>query len=103
MIRAYGTAVSEAIALVGIVERRPLHIQSLTTPHTESGRIEPALRASVFPLREVAYNAREVEFTVTLEPAAIAPFASFLAELTTGRAAPVDQGTETVEVRVTGD
>ena len=103
LIRAYGTVVSETIGIVGIVERRPLHIQSFNAPHAGSGRIEHALRASVYPLREVAYNASGAEFTVNLEPAAIAPFASFLAELTMGQAAPVDQGTETVEVPVSAE
>jgi uncharacterized YigZ family protein len=103
LIRAYGTAVSEAIAVAGIVERRPLLIESFTVSHAESGRIEHALRASVFPLRDVAYNASDVEFIVSLEPAAVTSFASFLAELTMGQAALIDRGTETVEVLVSGD
>jgi len=100
LIRAYGSAVSEAIDAVGIVERRPFHIVAVDVPHAEAGRFEHALRASVYALQEVAYNASEVTFTLRLAPADLDPCAAWLAETTAGQAVMVELGVEFAEVAI---
>ena len=97
LIRAYGTAVSEALDAVGVVERRPLSVQTLMANYDEAGRIENAIRASDFPLDDVAYD-NEVTFTLVMEPAQIDPFRHWLGELTNGAVIPEDAGTRFQEI-----
>ncbi len=98
LIRAYGSAVSTAIAVAGIVERRPLHVIDVAIGHGDSGRFENALRSSAFTLTGVTYNAGDVRYTVRVEPAQRDPFQRWVAETTSGRAKPRETGVEFVEI-----
>lgn len=97
LIRAYGQAVSTAIDAIGVVERKPLAVQTITAPYDDAGRIENAIRASDYPLTEVCYG-QEVGFELVLEPDQVDPFTRWLAELTNGAIAPEDAGVRYVEV-----
>lgn len=98
LIRAYGAAVSAAVDAAGIVERRPLHVFNVAIAHTDSGRVEHALRSSGFALASVTYNADDVVFTVRLEPEQREPYLRWLAETSSGRAEPHESGVEYVDV-----
>lgn len=97
LIRAYGQSVSAAIDDIGVVERKPLAVQTLVASYDDAGRIENAIRASDFPLTDVAYSDR-VTFELVLEPEEVERLAHWVAELTNGAIAPMDGGTRFVEV-----
>lgn len=100
LIRAYGSAVSMAADAAGVVERRPRHVIEVAIDHTESGRVEHALRSSGFVLTEVTYNADDVTFTVNVEPEQRKPFQKWIAETSSGRAEPHETGVVFVDVIV---
>lgn len=97
LIRAYGGAVSGAIDTIGVVERKPLAVQIIQASYEDAGRIENAIRASDFPLSDVAYG-MDVTFELVMEPGQIEPFARWIGELTNGALTPMDGGTRFVEV-----
>jgi uncharacterized YigZ family protein len=97
LIRAYGTAVSGAIDVIGVVERKPLAVQSLVANYEDAGRIENAIRASAFPLTDVAYG-NEVTFELVMDPEQVAMFHHWIGELTNGNILPEDAGVRYVEV-----
>jgi putative IMPACT (imprinted ancient) family translation regulator len=97
LIRAYGTAVSGAIDAIGVVERKPLAVQSLVASYDDAGRIENAIRASDFPLTDVAYG-NEVTFELVMEPKQVASFQHWIGELTNGDILPADAGVRYVDV-----
>ncbi len=100
LIRAYGQAVSEAVDLAGIVERRPLDILTIRATYDDAGRIEHALRNSPHPPTGVDYGA-DVVFTVHLDPPDIPPFRAWLAELTGGATTADVTGRDIVEAPIT--
>jgi uncharacterized YigZ family protein len=97
LIRAYGQSVSRAIDEIGVVERKPLAVQTLVASYDDAGRIENAIRASDFPLADVAYGT-EVTFELVLELDQVHPFANWVAELTNGAIAPKDGGVLHVDI-----
>jgi uncharacterized YigZ family protein len=97
LIRAYGTAVSGAIDAIGVVERKPLAVQSLVATYDDAGRIENAIRASDYPLTDVLYG-NEVTFELVMEPAQVEPFHHWIGELTNGDIVPKDAGVRFEEV-----
>lgn len=101
--RAYGGVVSAAIDRVGVVERRILHVIAVSASHAESGGIEHALRSAGYPVRDVAYNAADVTFTLHLEPDQRRPFGNLVAEQSAGRAEVRDTGQISVEVGLRTD
>jgi uncharacterized YigZ family protein len=101
LIRAYGGAVSDAVDAAGVVERRPLARVLVEADYTEAGRLENALRASVFPLAEVSHGAM-VTFEVPLDDADVPGFERWLAETTNGRCEALVAGHTEIEVLVPG-
>ena len=97
LIRAYGGAVSSAIDGIGVVERKPLAVQTLVASYDDAGRIENAIRASEYPLTDVAYGT-EVTFELVMEPEQVNEFGHWIGELTNGAISPQDGGTRYVEV-----
>lgn len=100
LIRAYGTAVSGAVDAIGIVDRKPLSVQTLVANYDDAGRIENAIRASDFPLTDVAYG-NEVTFELVMEPGQIARFQHWIGELTNGAIISKDAGVRFKEVPTT--
>lgn len=97
LIRAYGGAVSAAIDTIGVVERKPLAVQTLVASYDDAGRVENAIRASDYELTDVAYGT-EVTFELVMEPDEVGGFAHWIGELTNGTITPSDGGTRFVEV-----
>lgn len=97
LIRAYGGSVSGAIDEIGVVERKPLAIQTLVASYDDAGRIENAIRASDYPLTDVAYTT-DVTFELVMEPEQVEPFHHWIGELTNGAIIPADAGERFVEV-----
>ncbi|HWV25036.1 MAG TPA: YigZ family protein [Thermomicrobiales bacterium] len=100
LIRAYGGAVSSAIDEIGVVERTPLQVLTLTASYDDAGRIEHAIRASDYPLENVGYTT-DVTFELVMSPQRVAGFRHWIGELTNGAIDPVDAGTRFVEVPTT--
>jgi uncharacterized YigZ family protein len=97
LIRAYGGAVSAAIDEIGVVERKPLSVLTLVASYDDAGRIENAIRATDYPLNDVAYTT-DVTFELVMEPERVDGFTHWISELTNGAITPEDAGTRYVEV-----
>jgi uncharacterized YigZ family protein len=97
LIRAYGGSVSAAIDAIGVVERKPLSVQSVVASYDDAGRIENAIRASDFPLTDVAY-ASDVTFELVMQPEEVDRFAHWIGELTNGTIVPAVGGIRYVEI-----
>ena len=99
LIRAYGQAVSEAIAAVGIVERRPLDVVTIRVGYDDAGRVERFLRGSPHPPAAIDYGA-EVSFVVHLAPEDVPGFRAWIADISAGALTAEATGTTVVEVPV---
>lgn len=99
LIRAYGQSVSDAVEAAGIVERRPLAQVLVEADYMEAGKLENALRASVYPLAGVFHGAM-VTFEIPLDDADVPGFEQWLAETTNGRCEAVIAGHTEIEVPV---
>jgi uncharacterized YigZ family protein len=85
LIRAYGHSVSAAIDDIGVVERQPLAILTVTSDYTTAGPLENALRSSPYSILDTEYGSG-VTFTFHLEPEDRDAFDVWLAERTSGHA-----------------
>ncbi len=103
LIRAYGSAVSETVQLVGIVERQTLKNVSIRIGHDDAGRFEHSLRGSGFALGDVAYDGAGVTFSLAMDPAIVPGFAAWAADHSSGRGAVVIDGDTFVDVPVQDD
>ena len=97
LVRAYGQAVSNVIDEVGIVERVPLTVVAVESPHDDAGRLENLLRHSSWRVSDIDYGA-QVTFELPLGAAEIDPFRAWLSETTSGRCEAIEIGEECVEV-----
>ncbi|WP_344329660.1 YigZ family protein [Kitasatospora putterlickiae] len=100
LVRAYGSAVSEALDEVGLLERRPVALLAVTADHTRAGRVENDLRAAGFTVSDLAYEASGVRIEVGVPEPEVAAFHAWLAEATGGTAVAVAAGRTYVEVPV---
>jgi uncharacterized YigZ family protein len=98
LIRAYGGVVSETVRLIGIVQRRMLHIVNVDVNHMLAGKLHNALSSSAFPEAMVTYTAEGARFELHLDDAKLDAFATWLAEMTNGAAQPVIHGQTSVDV-----
>jgi uncharacterized YigZ family protein len=97
LIRAYGSAVSEALDAVGVVELRPVALLEVVADHGIAGRLENDLRAAGHTVRGVRYE-RRVTIEVGVEESRVGAFTAWLAEATAGAAAAAKVGAVFVEV-----
>ncbi|MFE2110712.1 YigZ family protein [Kitasatospora sp. NPDC059463] len=100
LVRAYGSAVSEALDEVGLLERRPVALLAVTADHTRAGRVENDLRAAGYTVSDLAYEAAGVRIEVGVPEPEVAAFHTWLAEATGGASAAVAAGRTYVEVPV---
>lgn len=100
LIRAYGSAVAEALDAVGVVEHRPVALVAVTADHVSAGRLENDLRAAGHVVRDVRYSAEGVEFEVGVPEEDAGAFLAWVAEATAGAARASVGGRDFVEVRV---
>lgn len=85
LIRAYGQAVSDALDVVGIVERRELAPLAIIAEFEDAGRLENSLRADGREPDDVEY-AERVTIRLTIDPADVPGIEASIAEQTSGRA-----------------
>ncbi|MFD0263211.1 YigZ family protein [Kitasatospora indigofera] len=100
LVRAYGSAVSEAVDEIGLVEWRPVALLAVTAGHTRAGRVENDLRAAGYEVSDLAYRADGVRIEVGVPEPEVPAFHAWLAEATAGTAVAVDAGRTFVEVPV---
>ncbi|GAA4998918.1 YigZ family protein [Kitasatospora paranensis] len=100
LVRAYGSAVSEALDTVGLLERRPVALFSVPADHVRAGRLENDLRAAGYEVRDLAYEATGVRIEVGIPEAGVTEFHAWLAEATGGAVEAVPAGWSHREVPV---
>lgn len=106
LVRAYGTAASEALDRAVVVERRSLRQVRISAPHAQAGRIDNALRGWIERhsgvLGDVRYE-HSAEFEVWVPAAEEQSLSAAIAELTGGGIVPEVRGRERiVQVRPGG-
>ncbi|GAA2113508.1 YigZ family protein [Kitasatospora saccharophila] len=100
LVRAYGAVVSEALDGLGLLERRPVALLSVTVDHTRAGRLENDLRAAGYAVAGLEYLADGVRIEVGVPEPETARFHTWLAEATGGSAGARPAGRTFVEVEV---
>ncbi|MFD9126682.1 YigZ family protein [Kitasatospora sp. NPDC059571] len=100
LVRAYGSAVSEALDEVGLLERRPVALFSVSADHVRAGRLENDLRAAGYEVRDLAYGATGVRIDVGVPEADVTGFHDWLAEATGGTSEAVAAGWSHREIPV---
>lgn len=100
LVRAYGRAVSAAIARIGIVERQPRHRLDVSIGYDDVGRIEHAIRTSAYGLTDVAYGDRSATLTLRVETSLVAIVKNWIAEITNGAANVIESDVIWVDVPV---
>ncbi|GAA4849382.1 YigZ family protein [Kitasatospora terrestris] len=100
LVRAYGSAVSEALDEVGLLERRPVSLLAVAVDHTRAGRLENDLRAAGFAVNALTYEPDGVRVEVGVPEPEVTAFHTWLAEATGGAAQAVAAGRTFVEVPV---
>ena len=85
LIRAYGSAVSGALAEIGLVEKVKMREVHVTVPYPLSGRIENELRESDFLLQDILYT-EAVTFVCLVKMNEQAVFEERFTELSNGQA-----------------
>jgi uncharacterized YigZ family protein len=84
LIRAYGSATSEGINFVGIVERKLMRVMSVKVDYTWVGKIENELRSSEYQVKDTHYT-DVVEFEIYVEEGQTDLFVGWITELTNGK------------------
>lgn len=97
LVRAYSSAVSEALDLATIVDRRMLASVTVTVEHADAGRYDNLLREWARTrgavLGDPAYRAK-AEFEVWVAPAELPALSAELATASSGTVEPVVTGAE---------
>jgi len=99
LIRAYGRAVSEAVDVAGIVERRPLALVVVDADYAEAGRLEHALHTGGYQIGSVTHDAL-VSFELPMSDTELPAFEAWLAETTNGHSRARIAGHTHVEVPI---
>ncbi|WP_088104287.1 YigZ family protein [Halalkalibacter urbisdiaboli] len=85
LIRAYGSAVSEGLNEVGIVERRLMQVVHTEVDYHWLGKLENELRQSPYILKEISYL-EQVDVQTYVEVAQVDAFSEWMTNLTNGQA-----------------
>lgn len=86
LVRAYGNAVSAALAQAGTVRRQRLELYTVAVEHAAAGKLEHELRQSEYLVRAVQYGAH-ARLTVGVPAGERDRFETWIAERTAGSAA----------------
>ncbi|MFD1031235.1 YigZ family protein [Metaplanococcus flavidus] len=84
LIRAYGTAASEALAAAGIVERRLHSLVKVSMDYSWLGKVENEVRQSEYPLKDIEYT-ESVNLYVYVPVQKEELFSIWLQEMTNGQ------------------
>ncbi|GAB2757887.1 YigZ family protein [Salinifilum aidingensis] len=90
LIRAYGGAVSEALEVVGTVQRRPVRVVFVTADYATAGKLDNELHSAGHHVAGVEYGDR-ARFHVHVPEESVDELRSWLGEVTAG-AAEVELG-----------
>lgn len=92
LIRAYGRATSEGIAVTGTVERKLHDLMKVTIDYTWLGKVENEVRQSDYPLKEITYT-EGVSLFLYVPIEKKTEFTTWMTELTSGQSktSSVDQ------------
>lgn len=105
LVRAYSSAVSEALDVARLLSRVELREAVIDVDHADAGRVDNALRdwadAHGATLGEVAYGA-VASFTVWVPPASADQLVADVAALSAGSLVPVLGGVRVVDVALPG-
>lgn len=85
LIRAYGSATSEGLNAVGIVERKLMQIFHTTVDYHWLGKVENELRQSNYAIKDILYL-EQVEVQTYVTSGEEAAFISYMTNLTNGQA-----------------
>lgn len=85
LVRAYGTSVSLALGEVGLVERRPARLVSISVAHALAGRLDNDLRVAHYRPIDVRYG-QLAEFDVAVPEGQVDDFRQWVADATGGGA-----------------
>lgn len=97
LIRAYGSAVSEAIQVSGIVERVNHLRFTVTIAYHLLGKIENSLRSSVYILDEIRYT-DNVELSIDVRAENKEEFIDWMTSLTSAQATCVEEFEHFIEI-----
>jgi uncharacterized YigZ family protein len=84
LIRAYGSATSEGINHVGMIERKLMRVMSVKVDYTWVGKIENELRSSEYQVKDTHYT-DIVEFEIYVEEGRTESFSKWIVEMTNGK------------------
>lgn len=96
LIRAYGGTVSEGLDAIGIVERLPMQLLTLTVDYGWIGKVENELRQSTYLLDDIVY-ADTVTFHVSVPIEETETALAWLVDLTNGQGVLATQGERIIE------
>lgn len=99
LIRAYGSATSEGINSVGMVERKLMRIISVTVDYTWVGKIENELRNSTYQVKNINYT-ENVEFKIYVEEGQTKDFAEWITDITNNQFKLKELATEYLETEI---
>lgn len=86
LIRAYGSAVSEGLNAIGVVERKRMQVIHTSIDYHWLGKVENELRQSHYLLKEISYLENVDVQTYVLE-AEVESYCEWMTNLTNGQAA----------------
>ncbi|MFJ7745083.1 YigZ family protein [Peribacillus sp. NPDC097295] len=84
LIRAYSKATSEGINTTGVVVRKLMRIISTNIEYTWLGKVENALRSSIYQLKDIQYL-EQVVLLVYVEEGQKEAYINWMTELTNGQ------------------
>lgn len=85
LTRAYSSAVAEALAEVGTVERQPVRVVTTMVEHAVAGKLESELRSMGYRIADIHYGDR-VRFDLHVPSDQVKAFETRLAAFTAGTA-----------------
>ncbi|RSL35135.1 YigZ family protein [Salibacterium salarium] len=84
LIRAYGSAVTEGINAVGVVDRQLMNVIGITLDYTWLGKMENEIRQSSYLLKDVLYE-ESVCFLVYVPVDNVTSFTDWVTNITNGQ------------------
>lgn len=84
LIRAYGSAVSKALDVIGTVQRIPVRLVTVTTDYRRSGRLESELWARAHRVRESRFTDTAVSLVIAVDEERVNSFRAWIADVTAG-------------------
>ncbi|GAA2336269.1 YigZ family protein [Saccharopolyspora halophila] len=89
LVRAYGGAVTEALAEVDLLVRQPVRVMSVEADYVLGGSLDNELRSAGYQVADTSYDA-SVTFHVNVPVEDVTRFDEWLAETTGGAASAVE-------------